>query len=277
VVKTASTLDKVDFWVGRVTIVYMTTLLLIFGFVVMLSLSQPAHADAVINWNRNGQEFVSQAKGARVQIQFEKTELLVITERKRRRIQLSLELLRTGDFFVSENGDWVIWILKSSAAISPEDPKNPVIIIFYNEKEQKRFGLKDIGNLPVTKSVSHSRWRQSVTVDFELSKIQFLEIGENAREFEVDWKNGKVDSKSFVKPLTPQEATLKSQKEYADALQIYSKELQALTEWFTEENKKLALKVDKMSDAEVNSETEKLRANYNRRMVKLQARLPKAP
>lgn len=244
---------------------------------LLSTINQAAHADAVINWNKDGQEFVSESKRARVQVQLEKTELLVTTEKKQRHLKMSLDLLRTGNFFLSDNGEWIVWVLKSMAALFPDDPKNPVIVIFRNDKELKRFGLKDIGELKLSHTVSHVLWIDSAKVDFGQKKVYLLERGDTAREFAVNWGNGKVESKTIVKPLTPQESATKTQKDYVEAMQVYSKEMQSLMDWYTEENKKLAAQLDVMSDAEVNAQADKLRANYNRQLIKLQARMPKAP
>lgn len=235
---------------------------LVLMFVVFCFHPTTARADAVANINQQGRLFFgSAASGTQARVDLNQNLLIVITERERKKIKLPLKLLKYGNFYISDDGSWVVWVLKAYALSAQGEDlfgNSPILISFHNGQEVQRISYNLLRFKNKSSSVSHVHWANISNPNFTTQEIYLSEPGDE-RHARVNWATGKVIV-TLEEKSTPKETSQEQQP---------LNDLKKAAEWYQSELKNLNAKADQMPDKDLNQAMEKLTADYNRKLLKI--------
>jgi hypothetical protein len=181
---------------------YLTVLLTL--ATIFCSAPTPCRADETLNVNWTGRVFQSSRQSFNAQLDLSLEELIISSSgRRRRRIKLKQYILENSDFFISDDGDLVVVLLKSnfySGAFGLADdlPDSHGVIIFRNEKLIAEFSWKTLIEKTefVSRSISHAKWLISHSIDF--NKKIFAITTKSYLIYQFDLTTGKIASKKYI-------------------------------------------------------------------------------
>ncbi|HXH30294.1 MAG TPA: hypothetical protein VNJ01_05755 [Bacteriovoracaceae bacterium] len=166
-----------------------------------LSLYAHAHADFVDNINANGQVYRSLHSNATATVRLGPVNDLVVDSRKKNKtyhLPLDPYHLKHGDFYVSENGDLVVWMLKPSFLSNQVKEDTDGLMVFKDGKELGKLALRklidDFQAIPQT--TSHSHWLLNEKYDFDLD--QLLLTTSEYKTFIIDLSRVRILKESFL-------------------------------------------------------------------------------
>ena len=177
------------------------TLLLFLTLLCGNLLCASARADAVANVNHNGSVFRSfHGQGSATVRMVDASEVLIESRKKKKKYAIPLDLfhLQNGDFYLSEDGEVVVWKLKDHFLSSNVKPDADALVVYREGKLVKKLLLKDLvkdfQGLP--SSVSHTNWQIAEKIDFDLLQLQLTTT--EYKVFVIDLRDLKVLKESFL-------------------------------------------------------------------------------